>query len=89
MQKRLDNYGSFVTFNFFNMSKNRCVWKIPSKVLPLEIYGFDRKTNLWENQCWNKIQIMTHLPNYRTDYVVTTYLNISIKVIIGLFNKVN
>jgi len=41
MQKGLDNYGSFVTFNFLNMSENQCFRKIPSKVLPLEIYGFD------------------------------------------------
>jgi hypothetical protein len=56
MQKGLDNYGSFVTFNFFNMSKNQYVWKIPSKVLLLEIYDFDCRTNLWEYQCWNKIK---------------------------------
>jgi hypothetical protein len=57
MQKGLNNYGSFVTFNFFNMNKNQCVWKIPSKVLSLEIYGFDCRTNLWEYQCWNKIKL--------------------------------
>jgi hypothetical protein len=57
MQKWLNNYGSFVTFNFFNMNKNQCVWKIPSKVLSLEIYGFDCRTNLWEYQCWNKIKL--------------------------------